>query len=167
MHALDHHHGDHAIDIQTSRPPITPKESHRQGSDTVKNRNESHSKHTMTRTAISIVLTLLVLQDAESFAPNLMRTAPSLTTLKADRKPPFSVPEVDFSYLQNAFADFDISRLQDGIADFDLNQVVRNVRGDNEELGSRGEIYFAAQVMLISFIVIGGVPFVGEPLRAM
>lgn len=87
----------------------------------------------------------------------------------ADRKPPFSAPEIDLSSLRNAIADFDISRLQDSIADFDFSQVVANARGDDDdgELGSRGELYFAAQAALVAFIVIGGVPFIGEPLRAM
>jgi hypothetical protein len=113
----------------------------------------------------------IVVTPSSSFSTSTTATTTTTTSLKADNRKPnssFTLPDVDFSSIQNPFNEFDIGRLQDGIADFDINQVVSNVKGSaNEELGSRGEIYFIAQAALIVFIVIGGLPVIGDPLWAM
>jgi hypothetical protein len=61
----------------------------------------------------------------------------------------------------------DLSSITSSLSDFDFEQVIGNVKGDNDVLGSRGEYYFVVQALLIVFILIGGLPFVGTTFQAM
>ena len=62
----------------------------------------------------------------------------------------------------------DLSSITSSLSEFDFEQVIINVKGDNDDvLGSRGEYYFVVQVLLILFILIGGLPFVGETFQVM
>jgi hypothetical protein len=61
----------------------------------------------------------------------------------------------------------DLSSITSSLSDFDFEQVIANVKGDNDVLGSRGEYYFVVQVLLIVFILIGGLPLVGTTFQAM
>jgi hypothetical protein len=85
----------------------------------------------------------------------VMPAARPTSSVLYDKNPLSSLPEIDLSSLTSA------------LSEFDLEQVFQNTKGDNEELGSRGEYYFAVQALLILFIVIGGLPFVGSTFQAM
>ena len=61
----------------------------------------------------------------------------------------------------------DFSKITDSLASYDVGTVVSNLSSSNEELGNRGEAYFVAQAALILFILIGGVPVIGEPLQSV
>ena len=63
---------------------------------------------------------------------------------------------------------FDLDSISDGIANFDVTEVIENTIGDgNQPFGSRGEIYFIAQAVMLFLIAIGGVPIFDQPLRAL
>lgn len=67
-----------------------------------------------------------------------------------------------------SFPDINLSTVTDALADLDVDQLSENIRGDGSQpLGSRGELYFVAQVVLLVLIAVGGVPFIGPPLWAL
>lgn len=61
--------------------------------------------------------------------------------------------------------DIDISAYTDKLSNMDVNQVASNVQAG--EVGQRGEAYVIGQFALIFFILIGGVPVIGDPLMVL
>ena len=57
----------------------------------------------------------------------------------------------------------DVSALSDKISELDIGQVLTNLQSG--EVGTRGELYVIGQFALIFFILIGGVPVIGETLE--
>ena len=57
----------------------------------------------------------------------------------------------------------DLKGIVEGIKSYDIDTVLSNLNPPkNEKIGSRGEVYFAAQAFLILSILKGGVPIIGE-----
>jgi protein-S-isoprenylcysteine O-methyltransferase Ste14 len=62
------------------------------------------------------------------------------------------------------FAMPDLSGISEKVSKMDVGQVVANLQSGGE-VGQRGEVYAIGQAVLIFFILIGGVPVLGGPLR--
>lgn len=108
--------------------------------------------------AVALALSLSVVTDAFVPVSNLQRSGWTLkaTTETDEKKERFSMP--DMSEVADA-----ASRAMD-LSNFDVSTVVGNLQ--KGELGSRGEVYFAAQAALVLCILLGGVPVVGDTIRA-
>jgi protein-S-isoprenylcysteine O-methyltransferase Ste14 len=59
----------------------------------------------------------------------------------------------------------DLSGITDSLAGYDIGTVFSNL--SSGEVGTRGEVYFAAQASLVLCILIGGVPVIGAPLQGI
>ena len=109
-----------------------------------------------TTTAIIVFLGLLLCHDAFGFAPSAsFSVKPTSSSSALLDKNSFSVPDID------------LSAITDSLSRFDAEQVVANIKGDGDPLGSRGEYYTAAQAVLIVCILVGGVPYAGPIFQFM
>lgn len=62
----------------------------------------------------------------------------------------------------------DVSKVADSFGKYDVGTVLGNIApSDGEALGSRGELYFFVQAVLVMCVLIGGVPIVGDVLQAL
>ena len=84
------------------------------------------------------------------------------------------VGKIDFSSKgsDGSKTDFDVSALTNRVKEIDVTSITNSFLAAKDnlmsgEFGTRGEIYFAAQAILIVCILIGGVPVIGEPIQAI
>lgn len=97
---------------------------------------------------------LLPLTDA--FAPSVQRRViQSLSVSSSDND---DKPAIDFAKITEA-----ANRAIQELPNYDASKVQKNLQ--EGELGKRGELYVVAQGALILFIIMGGIPFVGDPIR--
>jgi Phospholipid methyltransferase len=126
-----------------------------------------------------VVLAVSLLTDKVSaFSPSLLcrpvvrrnakANTPSSTTTTVFVKEPRGGGGSSSSSNNSNKNVFDIEYITQVISDFDVTDVIDNIKGDgNQPLGSRGEVYFVAQAVLLIMIAVGGVPFIGPPLQAL
>ena len=102
---------------------------------------------------------------ADAFSPSRplakMRSTARLQS-SADKDSPFEMPNFDMKDVSLP----DFSSSLSSLGDYNFGTVLENA-SSQDELGSRGEEYFAGQAALILCILIGGVPFVGDALRSI
>lgn len=58
----------------------------------------------------------------------------------------------------------DLTNILESIGNYEVRNVIGNL-ADPREFGSRGEVYFLSQAILVPCVLLGGIPVVGDGLR--